>query len=532
MRQFCWNKLLLPAALLLSGGAAAWAVNILTEGVDVGRTGWVQGDKSFTVQNVKNMKLLWKVQLDSKPREMHNLFPPLLVENVETAAGKKNIAVVAGVLDELYGLDASTGNTIWHVTYKTDYQPPKTSATLCPGGQTAVPVVVPGEKSGDWVVWAIGWDGYLRKMNVADGKELQAPEKFIPANGKPYALNYLNGVIYTSTAQGCGGLTNSTFAYDTKTRIATAFIPSGGGLWGRRGVGLSPDGESYMGTGDGVWDVENGHLGNGIIGVKLDKSGELQLNDFYAPKNAEYMFKRDLDVNVTPVSVDWKGHKLLIGTSKECRLWLLDRDNLGGDDHRTTLAQTPLLCNLNANFAEEGVWGAISTYLDAKGDLYVVVPFFGPANPKYVGATHYAPAPKMGGGGVTTLKVTETGGKFSFTPVWTSEDIDHPDEAVIVNGVIFVNGSGEDARQQWDDNYWDKTPETLPKGPWSQQSNTRIHYSRHAVLVALDAATGKTLWSSGNQIASWNHFAGITAANGRVYIPSYDGMMYCFGVAK
>ena len=60
----------------------------------------------------------------------------------------------------------------------------------------------------------------------------------------------------------------------------------------------------------------------------------------------------------------------------------------------------------------------------------------------------------------------------------------------------------------------------------------RIPGSRQATLYALDALTGKELWSSGNQIESWNHFSGLTVANGRAYIATFDGMLYCFGVAR
>ena len=44
-------------------------------------------------------------------------------------------------------------------------------------------------------------------------------------------------------------------------------------------------------------------------------------------------------------------------------------------------------------------------------------------------------------------------------------------------------------------------------------------------------ATGKELWSSGN-LDSWNHFSGLTVANGRAYIATFDGVLYAFGVAK
>jgi len=237
-----------------------WSVSYLTEGVDNGRTGFLRGDKSFTLENVKGMKLLWKVKLDSTPREMHNLFAPLLLESVSTPSGRREIAVVAGVTDDLFGLDAKTGELLWHNKYESDWIVPagNRSATLCPGGQTAVPVAVPQEGAGDYVVYAIGWDGRMHTINPVDGKDMEPPAKFMPPNGKPYALNYLNGIIYTSTAQGCGGLTNATFAYNTKTKIASQFVPSGGGLWGRRGVSLSPDGESYMGTGDGLWTLKVG----------------------------------------------------------------------------------------------------------------------------------------------------------------------------------------------------------------------------------------------------------------------------------
>ena len=51
-------------------------------------------------------------------------------------------------------------------------------------------------------------------------------------------------------------------------------------------------------------------------------------------------------------------------------------------------------------------------------------------------------------------------------------------------------------------------------------------------LRAFDSETGKELWSSGDQIASWNHFSGLTVANGRVYIGTFDGLLYAFGVDR
>jgi outer membrane protein assembly factor BamB len=58
----------------------------------------------------------------------------------------------------------------------------------------------------------------------------------------------------------------------------------------------------------------------------------------------------------------------------------------------------------------------------------------------------------------------------------------------------------------------------------------RIKASTHAVLYALDAETGKELYSSGDQIASFAHFGGLSVANGRVYLGTYDSILYCFGL--
>jgi hypothetical protein len=60
----------------------------------------------------------------------------------------------------------------------------------------------------------------------------------------------------------------------------------------------------------------------------------------------------------------------------------------------------------------------------------------------------------------------------------------------------------------------------------------RLPLSTHAVLYVLDAQTGKELWSSGKQIVSWNHFSGLGLANGSVYINTYDGVLYRFGLKK
>src|SRR4029079_5687628 len=262
------------------------ASGFLTERFDNARTGWGRDEKVLTPADVGTTKLLWKLKLESTPRAMHNLFAPLGAERVTTPQGTRELAVVAGVSDDLFGIDVATGKQVWHRHFdSTLANPGGTSDTLCPGGQTAVPTMAQASP-GKYTVYAVSWDGRLRQLNLADGQDVAPPEKFIPGGGKPYALNLHNGVIYTATAQGCGGLTNAFYSYDLASRRASAFIPAGGGLWGRRGAAIDPEGRVFLGTGDAEFDPLTRRLGNGIVGVKLDGKKQLQLTDFVGPPNA------------------------------------------------------------------------------------------------------------------------------------------------------------------------------------------------------------------------------------------------------
>jgi len=58
----------------------------------------------------------------------------------------------------------------------------------------------------------------------------------------------------------------------------------------------------------------------------------------------------------------------------------------------------------------------------------------------------------------------------------------------------------------------------------------RIKRSVPAKLYALDAATGKELYSSGDQVASFLHQSGIAVAGGRIIFGTFDGTIYCFGL--
>jgi len=116
---------------------------------------------------------------------------------------------------------------------------------------------------------------------------------------------------------------------------------------------------------------------------------------------------------------------------------------------------------------------------------------------------------------VAAFKLEERAGKWQLTPAWLSRDMDLAEEVVIANGVVFAYAAGEDATQVTPDKAWDEPGGPVYGGGLSSGPARRIPTSRKAALYALDGQTGKELWSSGTQITSWNHFSGLTIANGR-----------------
>ena len=68
---------------------------------------------------------------------------------------------------------------------------------------------------------------------------------------------------------------------------------------------------------------------------------------------------------------------------KECRLYLMDTESIGGDDHRTPLYRTPLICNEDVNFASAGIWGSMASWEDSKGTRWVLTPIWGPKHSQF-----------------------------------------------------------------------------------------------------------------------------------------------------
>jgi len=534
-----------------------------THSGDNQRDGWQRDETRISKDTVKGLQLLWKVKLDTKQRSVYSLFGPLIVERAITDRGFKELAFVATTTNELVAIDADLGTVFWKKHFDWQAEQPETdqASFLCPGGLTAWPVLLPPPQRGRGragppappaaanaaqpgaargaatsaapsspaapqapqrgnnpfairPVFVLTGDGMLHQVNINTGDETAPSMKFLPPNGKPYSLAYHDNVIYTITGQGCGGNPNSVYSLDLNDPAKTVrYWRSGsGGLWGIAGPAIGSDGTVYAETGDGQYDPATNRYANSIVALTPK---ELKLKDWYTPSNAEWLWKRDLDMNVTPVVFNYKGRDLLVGSGKEGRLFLVDSQSLGGPDHRTPLYRTELVSNEDIDFAGAGTWGSLASWEDSQGTRWVLAPVWGPKHPAYKFPITNGEANV---GSIAAFKVEDRNGKPALAPAWISRNMVTPAPPAIANGIVFALGTGEWVRQAND------------KEGGLYQADARAQKSAPAVLYALDATNGKELWSSGNQVTSFTHFAALSIANGRVYFTTYDNTLYCFGI--
>ena len=162
---------------LALGSALASAGDWPTDGGNPQRTAWQKDEKILNKDNVKNLKIVWKIQLDNKPIEMHSLFPPLIADKVNTPSGPKQIALVAGVSDNIYAIDVATAKIIWqkHFEYPTPARRGRPTDPLCPAGLTATPVLGAPSANGSRTVYALAGDGEIHTLNLTDGEDLAPP---------------------------------------------------------------------------------------------------------------------------------------------------------------------------------------------------------------------------------------------------------------------------------------------------------------------------------------------------------------------
>jgi outer membrane protein assembly factor BamB len=506
-------SVLLSAEAFAQYSRGAWTAF----GGDPQRTGWNKTETEITPATAPQLKLEWSIKLDNAPLAMHGLTPPIARAQIYTARGVKDLAIVAGSSDKLYVIDSDTGKIYWQKTLATEGTPQRTSTWLCPNALTATPVLGPapaGSAGGGQALYVLASDGKLHAFNLISGEDLMPPTKFLPAFAKMWSMNAANGMLYSTTSQGCNGVASGVYAMDLNSvdRKISYFQTGapGSGVWGRAGVAVTSDGRVIFETGDGPYDPSKNLYSDSVIALS---GKDLKLADYYTPANRAWITKKDLDMgNISPVVFPFKNWELIAASGKEGVIFLLDSKSLGGADHRTPLYRSPLFANDEVNLSGKGFWGAFTTWEEASGTRWLYAPAQGPAATAVRFPRDYGETPN---GSVMAFKVELKDSKPVLTPAWNSVNMGVPTPSVVANGMLFVLADGDNPAQ------------ISPSGTQYSIAD-RIKMARHATLYVLDAATGKVLFSSGDTIKGFSHFNGIALAGGRIFVPTYDGTLYCF----
>ncbi len=215
--------------------------------------------------------------------------PVLVIGQLNTAGGAKQVGIVNGISDNLYAFDVETGKILWqkHWDYpapagrggggggpaQTD---PKRLGFLQPGGSSDTPVIGPADAQGRRPVYFVTGDGMLHIINAADGTDLQPPYKFY--GGKGWALNLVGNTLWMQTTYG--GASIAAVRVDDPEHKVMTWSAGSGGAWGRRGVAVDSNGTAWTTTGDGIYDLTSDppRYANSVVGVHI-VNNELKLKD-------------------------------------------------------------------------------------------------------------------------------------------------------------------------------------------------------------------------------------------------------------
>ena len=499
----------LTACAVFSVQAASW----LTFGGTPQRDGWARAETELCVANVGALKLGWKTQLDNAVKEMNSLTAPLVVEKLLSPRGFNDAVIVAGASDTLFAVDADTGKLLWQTKFSAEGKSRFADSFLCPNALNATPVVE--GRSNAKTVYAVSSDGKLHAVNAVNGEERMPPLPFVPPYSKPWSLNLVDGVVYTVLSQGCNGARSAIYAMDMKDPkhpVKSFQVASGGGgIWGRAGAAISRDGVIYVETGDGPSDANAGNYANSFVAVS---ARDMKLVDYYTPANYRFIDHKDLDMGcISPLIFPFGGRTLVAGAGKEGVLYLLDGKSLGGADHQTPLLRSLRYTNEEVNLAGRGFWGALASWED-KSARWIYAPAWGPqasGTPEF--STTYGPTPD---GSIMAFRVIEKEGKPVLEPVWRSRNLQVPEPPIVANGVVYALSNGENVQSIHE------------SGRLLTSAERIAMHKGNAVLYALDAATGKELYSSGAAIPGFAHMSGLAIANGHVFVTTFDNTVYSF----
>ena len=119
--------------------------------------------------------------------------------------------------------------------------------------------------------------------------------------------------------------------------------------------------------------------------------------------------------------------------------WPLDREGLGGEDHRTTVHTTPLLVQRRSGIRCPRHLGRTRRVAGRSRHTSGLGAVLG-AGEHDVQGPDRAATPNWPGRSRCTSR--GAGGTWQLTPAWLSRDMDLAEETVVANGIVFAYAAG------------------------------------------------------------------------------------------
>lgn len=416
-------------ALLVVAGASP-QTSVVTQHNDIGRTGQNRNETILTPSNVNSTSFgkLFSYAIDGRAYAQPLYVPGVTMGSGTAQAGTvHNVVFIATEHDSVYAFDAdnnggSNSSPLWKITLLDSAHGAASGATTVPNGDvsssditpeigiTGTPVIDTNSNT-MYVVGKTKENGNyvqrLHALNITTGSEKSGSPvtlsaqvsgngngssggvlKFDPKweSNRP-GLLLLNGNVYIGfAAHGDNGPWHGwILAYNAASLQQTgAFCStsngSGSGIW-MSGAGLAADtvnsGRLFVATGNGAFNANNPPYTNSMSYgddiVRLDvNNGSMNVGDHFTPFNQADLNGRDADVASGGVLLlpdqTAGGHaRLMVQAGKEGRIYLIDRDNLGGYNSSSDNIVQEIPVNPSTNFSISGLW-SIPAYWN--GNLY------------------------------------------------------------------------------------------------------------------------------------------------------------------
>jgi uncharacterized protein (TIGR03437 family) len=354
------NKFL--GALLLGAFALAAQTGVVTYHNDNARTGQYLNETLLTPSGL-NAGLFQKRSFFALDGAVYA--QPLYLSRVHIAGqGFHNILFVATSHDSLYAFDADddSASPLWQVSFL-DPAGGVTSVSAADVGCTVIaelgitgtPVIDPvagtiyliayTKESGTQYVYR------LHALDVTNGSERPGspvviqPSGFVALTHKQRAaLLLLNGVVYSTWSGNCddGTYHGWVMAHDASTLALSGFFnatpdDSGSSFWnGGAGPAADAQGNIYVVSANGDFDGDAALAEYDESVLRIMPAPDLLAADQFTPFNKLQLDAADMDLGssgalVLPDEAGSPAHPHVLFTSgKEGRMYLLDRDSLGG----------------------------------------------------------------------------------------------------------------------------------------------------------------------------------------------------------